>query len=82
MDNNSEWIEAKAKETMGQNFVKTILGLSGYEVMNFGVENHNLEIIKLIKTNYNPKTNRRLLSMPDFVVVDEDTKESWLVEFK
>jgi hypothetical protein len=30
MENNSEWIEAKAKERIGQNFVKTIFELSGY----------------------------------------------------
>jgi hypothetical protein len=50
--------------------------------MDFGVENHNQEIIKLIKENYKSETNRRILSMPDFVVVDEYTKESCLVEVK
>lgn len=82
MDSDKNWEESKAKERVGVNFVKTVLGLSGYEVMDFGVENHNQEIIKQIKTNYAPETNRRLLSMPDFVVVDNDTKESWIVEAK
>ena len=82
MDDKSEWVESKAKERLGQNFVKTVLELSGYKVMDFGIENHNQELIKQIQTNYSPKTNRRLLSMPDFVVVDEKTKESWLVEVK
>lgn len=79
---DSGWVEAKAKERMGQNIVKTILGLSGYKVMDFGIENHKQEIIDQVKTNYSPETNRRLLSMPDFVVIDEETKESWIVEVK
>lgn len=81
MDNN-DWVEGKAKERISHNFVKTILEMSGYKVMNFGVENHNQDIVSQIKTNYTPDTNRRLMSMPDYVVIDEDTKETWLVEVK
>ena len=79
---DKSWVEAKAKESIGENFVKTVLELSGYKVMKYGVENHNQSIVKEIKTNYKPSTNRRLLSMPDLVIVDEETKESWLVEVK
>jgi hypothetical protein len=82
MSAETEWIESKAKERLSQNFVKTVLELSGYKVMDYGIENHNQEIIKQIKTNYSPDTNRRLLSMPDYVVVDEESKETWLVEVK
>lgn len=82
METKTEWAESKAKERIAQNFVKTILELSGYRVMNFGIENHNQEIIRQIKDNYAPKTNRRLLSMPDFVVIDEESKESLIVEVK
>jgi len=82
MDSKTEWIESKAKERSSQNFVKTVLELSGYDVMNFGIENHNQEIIKEIKSNYSPDINRKLLSMPDFVVIDKGTKEAWLVEVK
>ncbi len=82
MSSNTEWVESKAKERASQNFLKTVLELSGYKVMNFGVENHNQEIIGQIKSNYYPDTNRRLLSMPDFVVIDEETKETQLVEVK
>jgi len=82
MDVKNDWVESKAKENIAQNFVKTILGLSGYKVMDFGIEHHKQEIIKQIKTNYNPETNRRLLFIPDFVIVDDETKESWIVEVK
>lgn len=82
VDDNSEWVESKAKEGISQNFIKTVLELSGYKVMNFGIENHNQEIIKQVKTNYHADTNRKLLSMPDFVVVDNETKEAWLIEVK
>ena len=82
MENDNTWVESKAKERISQNFLKTVLELSGYSVMNFGVEHHNQEIISQIKTNYHPETNRRLMSMPDYVVVDKETKETWLVEVK
>jgi hypothetical protein len=82
VDSQALWVESKAKERISQNFLKTVLELSGYKVMDFGIENHNQEIISQIKTNYSPETNRRLLSMPDYVVVDEETKETWLVEVK
>jgi len=82
MENNNEWVEAKAKERKSHNFLKTVLELSGYKVMNFGVENHNQEIVSQIKTNYTPETNRRLMSMPDYVIIDEETKKTWLVELK
>jgi hypothetical protein len=82
MASKNEWIESKATERVSLNFVKTILELSGYRVMKFGVENHNQDIIKQIRKNYRPETNRRLLSMPDYVVMDEDTKETFLVEVK
>jgi hypothetical protein len=82
MDEDKDWVESKAKERISQNFLKTLLELSGYKLMDFGIENHNQELISQIKTNYTPDTNRRLLSMPDYVVIDEDTKETWLVEAK
>ena len=78
----SDWILSKSKERRSLNFVKTLLELSGYRVMNFGIENHNREIVKLLKANYATEMNRRLLSMPDFVVLDEETGETWLIEVK
>lgn len=62
--------------------MKSILELSGYKVMNYGIENHNMQIIKRIKGNYSSETNQRLMCMPDYVVVDPETKESRLVEVK
>ncbi|MFA5060983.1 MAG: hypothetical protein WC494_01545 [Candidatus Pacearchaeota archaeon] len=82
MENESGWAESKAKERSSQNFVRTLFDLSGYEIMDFGIENHKQEIIKQIKTNYKPETNRRLLSMPDFVVMDKESKETWIIEVK
>jgi hypothetical protein len=29
MDSNNEWVESKAKERLAQNFLKTVLELSG-----------------------------------------------------
>jgi len=82
MISNEEWVEAKSKETYGHNFLRSVLNLSGYKVMNFGIENHNQQLIKEIAANYAHDTNKRLLSMPDFVVIDNETKECTLVEVK
>ena len=82
MEENEEWVESKAKESKGHNFVKTLLGLAGYKIMEYGIENHNQDIIKEITGNYDSDTNKRLMCMPDFVVVDPDTKVAELVEVK
>lgn len=82
MKEQTAWIESKSKERTSQNFVKTVLELAGYKVMDYGIEHHNIDIVKEIKTSYKTKTNVRLLSMPDFVVINPDTKESELVEIK
>ncbi len=82
MEAKNQWFESKAKERQSLNFVKTLFEMSGYKVMSFGIENHNREIIREITGNYVPETNRKLLSMPDYVVVDPETKESRLIEVK
>lgn len=79
---SSEWIEHLAKERQSQNFVKTVLELAGYKIMDYGIENHCLDIVKEIKGSYKTKTNARILSMPDYVVIDPDTKKAELVEVK
>lgn len=82
MKEHEDWIGSKAKEGLSQNFVKTVLGLAGYEVMAYGIENHNQEIVKQIAGNYNSETNVRLMCMPDMVVIDPDTKVAEIVEVK
>lgn len=82
MDDEKRWAESKAKERVGQNFIKSILELSGYKVMNYGIENHNAQIIQMIKGNYESETNQRLMCMPDYVVVDPDTNKAELIEVK
>jgi len=79
---DEQWSEHKSKERQSQNFVKTVLELSGYKIMDYGIETHNMDIVKEIKKTYKTKTNNRLLSMPDYVVVDPDTKEAELIEVK
>ena len=82
MAEKDKWRESKAKERKSMNFVKTVLELSDYQVMDFGVEHHNQSIIRQITRNYKPDTNRRILFMPDFLVVDPETKKAELVEIK
>lgn len=82
MTKEEVWAESKAKERQSQNFVKTALDLSGYKIMDYGVENHCMDIVKEIKGSYKTQTNNRILSMPDYVVIDPDTKKAELVEVK
>lgn len=82
MEKSEEWIMSKSYETNSHNFIKTALELAGYKVMKFGIENHNQDIIKSIKSSYSYENNRRLMSMPDFVVVDPETNETSLIEIK
>lgn len=82
METDENWIMSKSHEANSHNFIRTVLELAGYKVMKFGIENHNQEIIKLMKSNYSFTNNRRLMSMPDFVVIDPDTNETSLVEVK
>ena len=82
MEYKQEWCENKAKARLGQDFVKTVLEFAGYKIMDYGIENHNKDIIREISGNYNPDTNIRLMCMPDLVVVDSDTKIAELIEVK
>ena len=80
MNKSPKWIDHKIKEEKSMTFIRGIFKKAGYEVMNYGIENHNQEIVKTISGNYKSKTNLRLMCMPDFVVVDPETKKSELVE--
>lgn len=82
MDSDEHFIMSKSEETKSHNFIRTVLELSGYKVMKFGIENHNQDILKEIKSNYSNKTNCRLMSMPDLVIVDPETHEASIVEIK
>lgn len=79
---DEDFILSKSEEVKSHNFIKTVLELSGYNVMKFGIENHNQDILKKIRSNYSTETNRRLMSMPDFVVVDPESNEAFIIEVK
>jgi len=70
MNKSTHWKDDKIKEGKSLEFVKGLFSKAKYDVMNYGIENHNSEIVKLIKGNYNSETNLRLMCMPDFVIVD------------
>jgi hypothetical protein len=82
VEKESMWLEQKAKERKGTNFVKSVLEFAGYDIMDYGIENHNMDIVRKIKGSYKTETNQRLMCMPDFVVFDPDTKEAELIEVK
>ncbi|MFB6089340.1 MAG: hypothetical protein ABEK36_06180 [Candidatus Aenigmatarchaeota archaeon] len=81
--NDKEFLDRKYRGDKGERFVRYILESAGnYKVMKFGIEHHNVEIIKLIKSNYCTETNRMLHLLPDYVVVDPDTSEATFLEVK
>jgi len=77
-----DFAEKKGLERIGINFVKTVLELSGYRIMDYGIESHNQEITSLLKRSYKHSTNIRLLSTPDLVAYDSDTRKSHIIEVK
>ncbi len=80
--NRPKFYEDLATGEQGQNFIKTILSASGYTVIPYGIEHHIVELKKELKGLYNTGTQRRLHHMPDFVVIDPESKDVWLVEVK
>ena len=82
MDDIESWKEGKAKETIGQNLIYWILQFAGYKIYKFGIENFVEDMKNEIKGNYDSDTNLRILCMPDYVIVDPETKTSVLVEIK
>jgi hypothetical protein len=76
------FIDGKNKEEVAISFLSGVLKRSGYEVMKYGIENHNQEIIGKLRGKVDFETNKRLLTMPDLVVFDNETNEAWLVEVK
>lgn len=81
MEQTGEWYKGKAKERLGRDFIKSVLEHE-YSVMDYGIETHNQIIVKKIAGCYDTDTNKRLMRMPDFVIVDQDTKHAELVEVK
>ena len=78
-----EWYDGKGKEALSQAFIKNVLDSSGYTVKGFGIEQHSQEIIEKIKNiDYKSETKKKLSSIPDIVVIDENTKEVFLTEVK
>ena len=82
MDDNESWKESKAKETIGQNLIYTILDFAGYKIFKFGIENFVEDMRKEIKNFYGTPTNCLLMCMPDYVVVDPETKKAVMIEVK
>jgi len=76
------WAEYKAIERKGKHFIKSVLELSGHNVFDYGIEKQNLSMASKLKMNYKCSTNRRLLSTPDFLILDKTSQNSRLVEVK
>ena len=77
-----QFFESLASGEQGQNYIKTILQQSGYTVIPYGVENHIIELKRELRGAFQTDSQKRLHLMPDYVIIDPDTKQVWLIEIK
>jgi hypothetical protein len=82
MNDHIDYVQNKQKGKKGESTIYDLLENSGYTVMPFGIEQHNQDVIKKLRQNYECDTNRMLRCMPDLVVIDPETDEAKLVEVK
>jgi|SRR3989338_693902 len=82
MEDSPEFVDNKISSDKAVSFVRHILQRSGYKVINFGIETHSEEIKRYIRGNYETAALKKLHTMPDLVVIEEDTGNAMLVEVK
>ena len=74
--------EAKVKGDHGEDIIKFLINsFTNWECIPFGVENHVGELKNKIRENYNP-TAVQIKKMPDFIVLNKETKEIFPLEVK
>ena len=83
MISDKKFRELRAKGRCGENFVQNIFEVSDdYKIIPFGIETRSEEVKKLLKKNYSTDTNKKIKSMPDFIVVNKNKEQAHLVEVK
>ncbi len=76
------WRKSKAYGNMAENIVEMLIkSMPDWKCVKFGVENHIEELKKLIRKKINPAT-KKIKSMPDFIVVNTKTEETFFIEVK
>ncbi len=80
---NEDWNENKLKGNIAENAVKYLINsMPDYKCVDFGVETHIEDIKDMVrKIKENPITIK-IRKMPDFVVFNEKTEETFFIEVK
>jgi hypothetical protein len=82
MKNNNSWAEKKAIGNLAESIVEFLINSSpNWKCIKFGVENHMEDLKKTVRDKLNPVT-KKIKSMPDFVVFNTKTGETFFVEAK
>jgi hypothetical protein len=77
-----EWNKQKAKGNIAEDIVEMIINsMPDWKCIKFGVENHIEELRKNVRETITPIT-LQIKSMPDFIAVNEKTKEVLFIEVK
>ncbi len=82
MKSIDKWEESKLTGNHAENIVEFLVNsVPDWKCVRFGIENHIDDLKKLVKGNINPIT-RKIKSMPDFVVFNSKTGETFFIEAK
>jgi len=82
MENQGNWGENKLIGEQAESVVKFLIeSIPGWKCIPYGIENHINELKNLLKENLN-ETSKRIRSMPDFIAVNQETNEIFLIDVK
>jgi len=82
MDTDKSFNESKLIGNSAENIIEFLINsMPNWKCVRFGVENHIMDLKKIVKDKINPITNK-IKSMPDFVAFNSETGEAFFVEAK
>ncbi len=82
MKTQKEWSENKLMGDFAENLVKFLINSTPHwKCVKFGIENHINDLKKNIIANLNDIT-KKIKSMPDFIVFNDQTDKTFFVEVK
>jgi len=78
-----EWIDNKVVGNIAESIVEGMISsIPGWECIKYGMENHIDRLKKTLRNNNKSEVSRKIRCMPDFIVVNEGTKEVLLLDVK
>ncbi len=77
------WLENKTIGEMAERAVKFLIdSMPGWKCIPYGMENHISELKQILKNNHKNGMSRKIRSMPDFIAVNSESKEVYLIDVK